>query len=462
MPREIITIQVGQCGNQIGSRFWDLALQEHAQHSNSEFHDSMSTFFRNIDSRNGKELKGEGRISQLRARSICVDMEEGVLNGLRNSYLGELFDDELFIKDVSGAGNNWAHGNRVYGPQYHDRIENAVRNAVEKCDSLQCFFLMHSLGGGTGSGLGTYILEMLADLYPDVYKFNTGVFPSADDDVVTSPYNSMFSLYKLTEFSDCVLPLENQALFDMTSYIQSLASKQKAVTAKEYDPNSKSEKKPFDQMNNIAANLLINLTSSIRFQGNLNIDLNEITMNLVPFPKMHFLIPAMSPLVLPKDIKLPPRRLNQMFLDSFDRNHQLMTCDPKHSKYLALGLLVRGKVEVSDINANIQKMKKEIDMVYWNQDGFKVGLCSVPSIGQPYSLLSLSNNACIADRFQFMEDRFVKLYSRQVYVHHYTSHGATKELFKEALESLRTIKNSYLELSTMLPPTTIPRFVPPI
>ena len=30
MPRELITIQVGQCGNQIGGRFWDMALREHA------------------------------------------------------------------------------------------------------------------------------------------------------------------------------------------------------------------------------------------------------------------------------------------------------------------------------------------------------------------------------------------------------------------------------------------------
>ena len=33
MPREIITVQVGQCGNQIGCRFWELALREHALHN---------------------------------------------------------------------------------------------------------------------------------------------------------------------------------------------------------------------------------------------------------------------------------------------------------------------------------------------------------------------------------------------------------------------------------------------
>lgn len=43
--------------------------------------------------------------------------------------------------------------------------------------------------GGTGSGLGTSVLNLLAEEYPDVYRFTTAVYPSADDDVITSPYN---------------------------------------------------------------------------------------------------------------------------------------------------------------------------------------------------------------------------------------------------------------------------------
>ena len=42
---------------------------------------------------------------------------------------------------------------------------------------------------GTGSGLGTSVLNLLAKEYPDVYRFTTAVYPSADDDVITSPYN---------------------------------------------------------------------------------------------------------------------------------------------------------------------------------------------------------------------------------------------------------------------------------
>lgn len=63
------------------------------------------------------------------------------------------------IKDVSGAGNNWAHGNAKYGPELHDELMNKIRREAEEADSLQCFMLFHSIGGGTGSGVGTYILE---------------------------------------------------------------------------------------------------------------------------------------------------------------------------------------------------------------------------------------------------------------------------------------------------------------
>lgn len=93
----------------------------------------------------------------------------------------------------------------------------AVRRATEVCDSLQSFFLMHSLGGGTGSGLGTYLLTLLEDHFPNVYRFSTVVFPSEDDDVITSPYNSVLALQELTEHADCVLPVDNASLSNIVA-----------------------------------------------------------------------------------------------------------------------------------------------------------------------------------------------------------------------------------------------------
>jgi tubulin epsilon len=85
MPRELITVQVGQCGIQLGTRFWDLALREHAANSKDGcFDDSLSSFFRNVDTRKSPPVDvpvgdGSERIQSLKARAVLVDMEEGVL-----------------------------------------------------------------------------------------------------------------------------------------------------------------------------------------------------------------------------------------------------------------------------------------------------------------------------------------------------------------------------------------------
>ena len=123
------------------------------------YDDSLSSFFRNVDTpRGGGPIvnlpvgNGKGPVRTLKARSVLVDMEEGVINNVMRGPLAELFDTVQTVKDVSGSGNNWAHGHEVYGPQYGEEILEAVRAATEPCDSLQSFFFMHSLGGGTGSG----------------------------------------------------------------------------------------------------------------------------------------------------------------------------------------------------------------------------------------------------------------------------------------------------------------------
>jgi len=87
MPREIITIQVGQCGNQIGYGFWDLLLKEHAEANKTPvYNDPLSSFFKNLDSKTGKLLgpsdKNYKEIQDLKARAVIVDMETGVINHL--------------------------------------------------------------------------------------------------------------------------------------------------------------------------------------------------------------------------------------------------------------------------------------------------------------------------------------------------------------------------------------------
>ncbi|ETV74735.1 hypothetical protein, variant [Aphanomyces astaci] len=322
----------------------------------------------------------------------------------------------------------------MYGPQYKEQLLEKLRHATELCDSLQSFFVMHSMGGGTGSGLGTYILGLLEDHYPEAFRFTTAIFPSADDDVITSPYNSMLALRELTLHADCVLPIENEALYDM---LEKQASQPGAAA-------TRPKESAFDQMNSIVARTLTHLTSSMRFDGSLNVDLNEITTNLVPFPKLHYLLSSVAPLWADKVMQ--PRRISQMFSDAFQRDHQLIKTNPKGGIMLACGLLLRGNVQVSDIQANIQRLRAELRMIPWNEDGFKVGLCSVPALGHPVSLLSLSNNSCIVDTFERMHTRFLKLYKRKAHVHHYLAYMDTSA-FDDAVENVQWLVAEYRKLN---------------
>ena len=133
-------------------------------------------------------------------------------------------------------------------------------------------------------------------------------------------------------------------------------------------------------MNLLVAHLMSNLTASMRFPGSLNIDLNEITMNLVPFPRMHFLQSSLAPLYSIIKTNSPPRPMDLMFQDILHQDFQLIQSNPIKHKYLALGMLIRGEVAFSDVSRNIDKIKKKVNMINWNSEGFKYGICSVSSV----------------------------------------------------------------------------------
>merc|ERR1711939_751324 len=100
-------------------------------------------------------------------------------------------------------GNNWAKGHYTEGAELIDAVLDVVRKEAEGCDCLQGFTMTHSLGGGTGSGMGTLLISKIREEYPDRVMCTYSVFPSpkVSDTVV--------------ETSDESLLLDNEALYDI-------------------------------------------------------------------------------------------------------------------------------------------------------------------------------------------------------------------------------------------------------
>jgi len=111
-------------------------------------------------------------------RAILVDLEPGTMDAVRSSPYGQLFRPDNFVFGQSGAGNNWAKGHYTEGAELVDSVLDVVRKEAENCDCLQGFQLTHSLGGGTGSGMGTLLISKIREEYPDRMMLTFSVVPS--------------------------------------------------------------------------------------------------------------------------------------------------------------------------------------------------------------------------------------------------------------------------------------------
>lgn len=59
-----------------------------------------------------------------------------------------------------------------------ESVLDVVRKETENCDCIQGFQLTHSLGGGTGSGMGTLLISKIREEYPDRIMNSFSVVPS--------------------------------------------------------------------------------------------------------------------------------------------------------------------------------------------------------------------------------------------------------------------------------------------
>lgn len=198
-----------------------------------------------------------------------------VINGIQNSEVRNLFNPEnIFLSDHGGgAGNNWASGYHQ-GEKFQDDILDMVDRELGYSDSLEGFTLCHSIAGGTGSGMGSYLLEALNDRYPKKLVQTYSVFPnqSESSDVVVQPYNSLLTLKRLTLNADAVTVLDNTAL-------------NRLATERLHIPNPS-----FSHTNSLVSTVMAASTATLRYPGYMNNDLVGLLASLVPIPQCHFLM----------------------------------------------------------------------------------------------------------------------------------------------------------------------------
>ena len=204
--------------------------------------------------------------------------------------------------------------------------------------------------------------------------------------------------------------------------------------------------------------IVSSITASLRFEGSLNVDLNEFQTNLVPYPRIHFPLVTYAPVVSAEKAQHEHFSVADITSSCFEPGNQMVKCDPRHGKYMACCLLYRGDVVPKDTSAAIAaiKAKKSIQFVDWCPTGFKVGINSQPPsvvpggdlAKVPRAVCMLSNTTAIAEAWARLDHKFDLMYAKRAFVHWYVGEGMEEGEFGEAREDMAALEKDYEEVGT--------------
>ncbi|GJN76029.1 tubulin beta chain [Purpureocillium lilacinum] len=395
-------------GNQIGSAFWQTIAGEHGLDSNGIYHgdsdlqlDRMSVYF--------TEASGNKYVP----RAVLVDLEP-----------------DNFVFGQSSAGNNWAKGHYTEGAELVDQVLDVVRREAEGCDSLQGFQIAHSLGGGTGSGMGTLLISKIREgtEFPDRMMATFSVVPSPKvSDTVVEPYNATLSVHQLVENSDATFCIDNEALLDICMRTLKISS-----------PS-------YGDLNHLVSAVMSGISTSLRFPGQLNSDLRKMAVNMVPFPRLHFFMVGFAPLTSRGAHSFRAVTVPELTQQLFDPKNMMAGSDFRNGRYLTCSAIFRGKVsmkEVEDLMHNLQR-KNSAHFVEWIPNNIQKSSCSVPPQGLKLSSTFIGNSTAIQEIFKRVGEQFTAMFRRKAFLHWYTGEGMDEMEFTEAESNMNDLVSEY-------------------
>jgi len=421
--REIVHVQAGQCGNQIGSKFWEVVQEEHGIADDGKYIGNNDMQLERINVYYNEASQG-----RYVPRSVMLDLEPGTMESIKASKLGKLFRPNNFVFGQSGAGNNWAKGYYTEGAELIDSVLDVVRKEAEGCDCLQGFQITHSLGGGTGSGMGTLLISRIKEEYPDRMMTTFSVFPSPKvSDTVVEPYNATLSIHQLIENGDEVMVIDNEALYDICFRTLKLPTP------------------TYGDLNHLVSFAMSGVTCCLRFPGQLNSDLRKLAVNLTPFPRLHFFMIGIAPLTASGTEQYSQLSVPELTQQMFHPKNMMCASDPRTGKFLTAAAMFRGNIstkQIDDQMLNVQA-KNQHYFVEWIPNNIKSSVCDIPPAHLKMSTTFLGNSTSIQTMFRRVATQFALMFRRKAFIHWYIGEGMDDMEFTEAESNVNDLVAEY-------------------
>jgi len=368
-----------------------------------------------------------------------VDLEPSVVDEIRTGPYKSLFNPDLMVTGKEDAANNFARGHYTAGKEISEIVMEKIRRVVGQCHNLQGFVFFHAVGGGTGSGLCALISENLSSEYPKQSKFHFSTWPSPQiATAVVEPYNAIMTTHSLLEHSNVSVVLDNEAIYEICRR------------------NLDVERPVYQDLNRMVCQVISSLTASLRFAGALNMDVNEFQTNLVPYPRIHFMLSSYAPIISSNKATHETMSANDITAAAFEPFSMMARCDPRRGKYMACSLMYRGDVTPTDVTQAIAHMrtKASVRFVDWCPTGYKTGInsqapTSVPGSGiaqVPRAVSMISNSTSLATVFERITRKFDVMYAKRAFVHWFVGEGMEEGELSDAREDLACLERDYEEV----------------
>ncbi|KAJ0848002.1 putative tubulin [Helianthus annuus] len=301
-------------------------------------------------------------------RAIFVDLEPTVIDEVRTGTYRQLFHPEQLISGKEDAANNFARGHYTG------------------------FLVFNAVGGGTGSGFGIFAVERLSVDYGKKSKLGFTIYPSPQvSTAVVEPYNSVLSTHSLLEHTDVAVLLDNEAIYDICRRSLDI------------------ERPSYTNLNRLISQIISSLTTSLRFDGAINVDITSSKQIFVPYPRIHFMLSSYAPVI------------------SAEKAYHEQLSVPEITNAV-LSLRVPNWFQVWDqLSATDSRAR-----------------CDLAKVQR--AVCMISNNTAVAEVFSRIDHKFDLMYAKRAFVHWYVGEGMEEGEFSEAREDLAALEKDYEEV----------------